>query len=123
MKKFLKVIAASFAALFIATSLAGCAEPEQVAVEDYAMVIDVRTPEEFNDGHLEGAERIGIADSDFIQRVDALDKSEDYYVYCRSGNRAGQAINAMRDLGFTGDLVNGGSVGNASSQTGLAVVK
>ena len=123
MKKFLKVIAASFAALFIASSLAGCAEPEQVAVEDYAMVIDVRTPEEFNDGHLEGAERIGIADSDFIQRVDALDKSEDYYVYCRSGNRAGQAINAMRDLGFTGDLVNGGSVGNASSQTGLAVVK
>lgn len=123
MKKFLKVIAASFAALFIATSLAGCAEPEQVAVEDYAMVIDVRTPEEFNDGHLEGAERIGIADSDFLERIDALDKTEDYYIYCRSGNRAGQAINAMLDLGFTGELVNGGSVGNASSQTGLAVVK
>jgi rhodanese-related sulfurtransferase len=123
MKKFLKVIAASFAAMFIAGSLAGCAEPEQVVVEDYAMVIDVRTPEEFNDGHLEGAERIGIADSDFLQRIDALDKTEDYYIYCRSGNRAGQAINAMLDLGFTGELVNGGSVGNASSQTGLAVVK
>lgn len=123
MKKFLKVIAAAFAALFIATSLAGCAEPEQVSVEDYAMVIDVRTPEEFNGGHLEGAERIGVADSDFIQRIDQLDKSEDYYIYCRSGNRAGQAINAMRDLGFTGELVNGGSVGNASAETGLAVVK
>ena len=123
MKKFLKVIVASIAALFVATSLAGCAEPEQVMVEDYAMVIDVRTPEEFNDGHLEGAERIGIADSDFLQRVDQLDKSADYYIYCRSGNRAGQAINAMRDLGFTGELVNGGSVGNASAQTGLAVVK
>lgn len=123
MKKFLKVIVASIAALFIATSLAGCAEPEQVSVEDYAMVIDVRTPEEFNDGHLEGSERIGVADSDFIQRIDQLDKSEDYYIYCRSGNRAGQAINAMRDLGFTGELVNGGSVGNASSETGLAVVK
>lgn len=123
MKKFLKVIAASFAALFIATSLAGCAEPEQVAVEDYAMIIDVRTPEEFNDGHLEGAERIGVADSDFIQRIDQLDKSEDYYIYCRSGNRAGQAINAMRDLGFTGELLNGGSVGNASAETGLSVVK
>jgi Rhodanese-related sulfurtransferase len=123
MKKFLKVIVAAIAALFVATSLAGCAEPEQVMVEDYAMVIDVRTPEEFNDGHLEGAERIGIADSDFMQRVDQLDKSADYYIYCRSGNRAGQAINAMRDLGFTGELVNGGSVGNASAQTGLAVVK
>lgn len=87
------------------------------------MVIDVRTPDEFNGGHLEGAERIGIADSDFIARIDALDKSADYYIYCRSGNRAGQAIDAMRDLGFTGELVNGGSVGNASAQTGLAVVK
>jgi len=123
MKKFLKVIVAAIAALFVATSLAGCAEPEQVMVEDYAMIIDVRTPEEFNDGHLQGAERIGIADSDFLQRIDQLDKSADYYIYCRSGNRAGQAINAMRDLGFTGELVNGGSVGNASSQTGLAVVK
>lgn len=123
MKKFLKVIVAAIATLFVATSLAGCAEPEQVMVEDYAMVIDVRTPEEFNDGHLEGAERIGIADSDFLQRIDQLDKSADYYIYCRSGNRAGQAINAMRDLGFTGELVNGGSVGNASAQTGLAVVK
>ena len=123
MKKILKFLVAAVAAVFVATSLAGCAEPEQVVVEDYAMVIDVRTPDEFNGGHLEGAERIGIADSDFFARIDALDKSADYYIYCRSGNRAGQAIDAMRDLGFTGELVNGGSVGNASAQTGLAVVK
>jgi phage shock protein E len=123
MKKIWKLAVAVAAGLFVAASLAGCAEPEQVAVEDYAMVIDVRTPEEFNDGHLEGAERIGIADSDFTQRISQLDKDADYYIYCRSGNRAGQAINAMRDMGFTGSLVNGGSVGNASSQTGLAVVK
>lgn len=123
MKKILKFLVAAVAAVFVATSLAGCAEPEQVVVEDYAMVIDVRTPDEFNGGHLEGAERIGIADSDFVARIDALDKSADYYIYCRSGNRAGQAIDAMRDLGFTGELVNGGSVGNASAQTGLAVVK
>lgn len=123
MKKFWKVIVASFAALLVATSLASCAEPEQVAVEDFAMIIDVRTPEEFSDGHLEGAERIGIADSDFIQRIDQLEKSQNYYIYCRSGNRAGQAIDEMRDLGFTGELVNGGSVGNASAETGLEVVK
>ena len=123
MKKILKFLVAAVAAVFVATSLAGCAEPEQVVVEDYAMVIDVRTPDEFNGGHLEGAERIGIADRDFVERIDALDRSADYYIYCRSGNRAGQAIDAMRDLGFTGELVNGGSVGNATAQTGLAVVK
>lgn len=123
MKKFFRLVIAGIAAIFIATSLAGCAEPEQVSVDDFAMVIDVRTPDEFNGGHLEGAERIGIADDDFLSRIDQLDKSANYYIYCRSGNRAGQAIDAMRDLGFSGDLVNGGSVGNASAQTGLAVVK
>lgn len=123
MKKFFRLVIAGIAAIFIATSLAACAEPEQVSVDDFAMVIDVRTPDEFNDGHLEGAERIGIADDDFLSRIDQLDKSANYYIYCRSGNRAGQAIDAMRDLGFSGDLVNGGSVGNASAQTGLAVVK
>jgi rhodanese-related sulfurtransferase len=123
MKKFFRLVIAGIAAIFIATSLAGCAEPEQVSVDDFAMVIDVRTPDEFNGGHLEGAERIGIADDDFLSRIDQLDKSANYYIYCRSGNRAGQAIDAMIDLGFSGDLVNGGSVGNASAQTGLAVVK
>jgi len=52
-----------------------------------------------------------------------LDPAADYYVYCRSGNRAGQAIDQMRDLGFTGELVNGGSVASASTQLGLEVLK
>lgn len=121
--KLVKTLTAVLVALFAMGSLAACSEPETVDVSQYAMVIDVRTDSEWNEGHLEGAELIGIADADFVDRLNQLDKSEDYYIYCRSGNRAGQAIDIMRDIGFTGELVNGGSVGNASAETGLAVVK
>lgn len=121
--KLLKSLTAVLVAIFAVASLAACSEPEPVDLSQFAMVIDVRTDAEWNDGHLEGAELIGIADSDFVERLGQLDKEENYYIYCRSGNRAGQAIEIMRDNGFTGALENGGSLGNASAETGLAVVK
>ncbi len=88
----------------------------------YAAIIDVRTEEEWSSGHLKGAIRIGIADSDFRDQLEQLDKNADYYIYCRSGNRAGQAIDIMREIGFNGDLINGGSVANAASELGLEVI-
>lgn len=94
-----------------------------MSASDFAAVIDVRTVEEWNSGHLDGAVLIGIADADFRDQLSTLDMGEDYYIYCRSGNRAGQAIDIMRDMGFTGELVNGGAVANASNQLGIAVVK
>ena len=90
---------------------------------DYAAVIDVRTVEEWNSGYLEGAVLIEIADADFRDEISKLDPNADYYIYCRSGNRAGQAIDIMRDMGFSGELVNGGAVANASNQLGVAVVR
>ncbi|MFM1950803.1 MAG: hypothetical protein RL418_490 [Actinomycetota bacterium] len=119
--KILKFLAAALIAMFAVGSLAACsAESEDPT--SYAAIIDVRTPEEWDAGHLEGAVRIGIADADFVQQLETLDKSADYYIYCRSGNRAGQAIDYMKSAGFTGKLVNGGAVANASAATGLAVV-
>jgi phage shock protein E len=119
--KFFKAIAAALVALFAVTGLAGCSTSEPVDVGSYAAVIDVRTVEEWNEGHLEGAVRMGIADADFTAQLATLDPAADYFIYCRSGNRAGQAIDIMRGLGFTGDLVNGGSVSNAAGMTGLPV--
>lgn len=119
--KILKFFAAALIAMFAVGSLSACAtQTEDPAA--YAAVIDVRTPEEWAAGHLDGAVRIGIADADFAQQLGTLDKSADYYIYCRSGNRAGQAIDYMKSAGFTGKLVNGGSLANAASQTSLAVV-
>ena len=63
-------------------------------------IIDVRTPEEFAEGHLPGADLIDISDPDFVDRIEALDRSATYFVYCRSDNRSGQATALMADLGF-----------------------
>ena len=94
-----------------------------MSAADFSAVIDVRTVEEWNSGYLEGAVLYNIADSDFRQQISELDPTADYYIYCRSGNRAGQAIDVMRGMGFSGELVNGGSVANASNQLSLSVVK
>ena len=119
--KILKFLVAALIAMFAIGSLSACAtQTEDPAA--YAAMIDVRTPEEWSEGHLKGAVRIGIADADFAQQLETLDKSADFYIYCRSGNRAGQAIDYMKSAGFTGKLVNGGSVANAAGQTGLEVV-
>ena len=120
--KFLKFLAAGLIALFATTSLAACSNEPTVDVSAYAAIIDVRTLEEWNEGHLESAVRIGVADADFSAQIAALDPSKDYYIYCRSGNRAGQAIDQMRQAGFTGVLLNGGSLANAASQTGLVII-
>ena len=92
-------------------------------MSQYAAVIDVRTPEETSLGYLEGAQLFDIQNPSFMDMLSTLDPAADYYIYCRSGNRAGQAIETMKQAGFTGELVNGGSLENAANQTGLTVVK
>ncbi|MEY3029316.1 MAG: hypothetical protein RL198_713 [Actinomycetota bacterium] len=117
-----KLFAAITLGVTASLSLAGCSQPEALDMSIYEAVIDVRTPEEWDQGRLDTALRIGLADADFIDQLAQLDPQDDYFLYCRSGNRAGQAIEIMRDLGFTGEIVNGGSLGNAASLTGLPVV-
>ena len=123
MKKFYKFIAASFIAALAVTGLTGCSAQEPIDMSAYAAVIDVRTPAETSDGHLDGAKLFDVQDAAFMSNLETLDKSADYYVYCRSGNRSGQAIETMKANGFTGELRNGGALANAAAETGLAVVK
>ena len=76
-------------------------------IDDGARVIDVRTPEEYDAGHLTGAVNVDVQAADFHERVNGLDKSAHYVLYCRSGSRAGAAADMMLDMGFT-DVVNAG---------------
>jgi rhodanese-related sulfurtransferase len=85
------------------------------------VVIDVRTPEEFATGHLTGSVNIDWDGAEFMQAIDSLDKSAHYVVYCRSGNRAGKALDMMTSMGFM-NVQNLGSVDEAAATTGLAVV-
>jgi phage shock protein E len=123
LKKFYKFIAASFIAALAVTGLTGCSAQEPMDMSTYAAVIDVRTPAETSEGHLEGAKLFDVQDAAFMANLETLDKSANYYVYCRSGNRSGQAIKTMQANGFTGELRNGGALANAAAETGLTVVK
>lgn len=122
MPKLFKFLAALFVALFAMGSLASCAT-SGMNMSSYSAVIDVRTPEEWSTGHLDSAINIDINGSDFASKVDALDHAANYVLYCHSGNRAGQAIQYLKDAGFTGDLVNAGGVADAANMTGLKVVQ
>ena len=72
-------------------------------------VIDVRTPDEYNSGHIENAINMDFYAADFDAQLKALDKNERYSVYCKAGSRSGKTLERMQELGFTdvADLVGG----------------
>lgn len=64
------------------------------------LLLDVRTPQEFAEGHIEGAHNLNFFDPDFREQLDRLDKEQPVFIYCRSGNRSGKAGRIMQQLGF-----------------------
>lgn len=64
------------------------------------VILDVRTPGEFRDGHIEGARLLNFRSADFRSRLDSLDRDKTYVLYCRSGNRSRGALMLMLALGF-----------------------
>ncbi len=78
------------------------------ALTEGDIAIDVRTPQEYAAGHLQGAKNIDLSAKDFDQQIAALDPDADYVVYCASGRRAAEAIKTMRDAEFSGALTNAG---------------
>ena len=74
----------------------------QVIADDPAdlVVLDIRTPEEFNEARLADAIMVDFYADDFADQLDTLDKDVPYVVYCRTGNRSSEAVKTMKDLGF-----------------------
>lgn len=64
------------------------------------VILDIRTPPEFQSGHLPGAQLVDYYSRDFQERLKALDKEKMYLIYCRSGNRSGRALSLFSQLGF-----------------------
>ena len=72
---------------------------DRIAERD-VVLLDVRTPEEYAAGHLRGAVNLPLGADDFADRVADLDDDATYAVYCRSGVRSQQAMEAMRGAGI-----------------------
>ncbi len=64
------------------------------------VLLDVRTPEEFSEGHIPGAINIDYNAENFKSEIEKLDKSKQYNVYCRSGRRSAAAMEMMEQSGF-----------------------
>lgn len=64
-------------------------------------ILDVRTPEEYSEGHLENAHLNNIKDSNFEKNLNAIPKDKPVYVYCRSGNRSKKAKTVLEQSGYT----------------------
>ncbi len=65
-----------------------------------AVLLDVRTAEEYGEGHLAQARNVDYKRDDFRQQVAKLDKSKPYFVYCKAGVRSEKAADIMKELGF-----------------------
>lgn len=72
------------------------------------VLIDVRTAGEFASGSIPGAKNIDIMSPDFQNLIASLDKSKDYFLFCRSGNRSQHACGIMADQGFSVYNLKGG---------------
>lgn len=128
MQSLVRVTSCLLAAL-VGLSLAGCSQPAGTAsspassssgeaVAAAAVLVDVRTPEEFSEGHLAGAVNVPLQTPDFASAVAAL-TSGPVDVYCRSGNRSAQAVEALAAAGVSArDL---GGFDAAQRATGLSV--
>ncbi len=68
--------------------------------ESNAVLLDVRTPAEIAEINIDGHIAIDIQHPTFLEKIGQLDKSKTYFVYCRSGNRSGQACKYMATQGF-----------------------
>lgn len=92
--------------LMISVVFAGAGDPEKARqawplIQSGALLIDVRTKEEFDAGHLEGAVNIPWEDTAALKQAIGDDKQRQVVLYCRSGNRSGKSIAMLEAEGYT----------------------
>jgi rhodanese-related sulfurtransferase len=82
---------------------------EKIQNDTNTVILDVRSPEECAEGMQTGAVQMNIMNTaQFIADIDKLDKSKNYYIYCRSGGRSGQACMLMAAKGYNTYNLNDG---------------
>lgn len=76
------------------------AEYERHITLDSIQFVDIRTPKEYEEGALKGAENIDFLAEDFFSNMEKFDREEPLYIYCRSGNRSARAAKKLSEMGF-----------------------
>jgi rhodanese-related sulfurtransferase len=89
-------------------NLDGLEFKEKFAVTQGAMLVDVRTAGEFSGGTIKGARNIDFMSASFKEQFLKLDKNKEYFLFCRSGNRSGQACHTLLKEGYKVYNLDGG---------------
>lgn len=102
----------------------GCAGPSVSDVEltDETVLLDVRTPEEFAENHLQGARNVDVSAPTFVEQVRSLAQDRRIVVYCQTGNRSSQAVDRLRDANFE-DVGDAGGMEEAAESTGRRILQ
>ena len=97
--------------------------PQELSeVQDEIVLIDVRTPQEYQQGHIENSMNINIAGDSFKEEVQKLDRSQPIYVYCKVGGRSAKAASMLKEMGFEEVYDLEGGIRNWES-SGMEIVK
>lgn len=87
--------------------LVGCAQSKTKPITEVSqnefnnvILVDVRTPEEYESGHIEKAININWFDSDFADQIRSIDKEKTIYLYCKKGGRSAKAAELLGSMGY-----------------------
>jgi rhodanese-related sulfurtransferase len=94
---------------------------KQLIEKGDVVIVDVRTPGEFAQGHINGAKLINLYGSDFNDQIAKLNKEKTTLVYCKSGRRSGSAMRKMQSAGFKTIYNLSGGIGSWMSSGGKIV--
>ena len=97
-----------FFLLLFAMTLVGCQETREMPITEFSteqlkgddLLVDVRTPAEYEQGHLQGAVNIDWMSPDFVKIWDTIDRGRKVYVYCQAGVRSARAAAVLDSLGY-----------------------
>ena len=107
----------------ILLAVSGCYSTEsKISMENNAVLLDVRTPEEHKNGYLQGAVLLPLAELESKISGRVPGKNTPIYIYCRSGRRAGTAVEKLKAMGYTA-LHNIGGMQEAQEKLALPVIR
>ncbi|MDO6490504.1 MAG: rhodanese-like domain-containing protein [Cellulophaga sp.] len=104
-----------FSVLFFALVITACSQSKSKHITEFsqndiknALLVDVRTSEEYGLGHLENSKNVNVLNDSFVSYFDSIPKTKTIYVYCKSGGRSAKAAAKLTELGYNAINLEGG---------------
>jgi rhodanese-related sulfurtransferase len=118
----IKRLLVAFGLLIVLVGCGSASSSEKTMLTANTIIIDVRTPAEYAEGHVEGSINLDLESGQLEAELPNLDPAQPYIVYCRSGRRSGVAVEIMKASGFN-QITDYQTLENAANNTGLPIIE